>query len=74
MKAIKDKIKGFLKTYKDVVFVIIASLWLASNIIEYLVWGTTFWANNFYIVFMCIMILVKIRSERFNNWLDTRIQ
>lgn len=55
------------------VFGFICAVWLIGNIIEYINTDCCFFCNNFMIILMCIIILFKIYSIDFNNWLNTKI-
>lgn len=55
------------------VFGFICAVWLIGNIIEYINTDCCFFWNNFMIILMCIIILFKIYSIDFNNWLNTKI-
>ena len=55
------------------VFGFICAVWLIGNIIEYINTDCCFFLNNFMIIIMCIIILFKIYSIDFNNWLNTKI-
>lgn len=59
--------------YKDMVFGFICTVWLIGNTIEYINTDCCFFSNNFMIILMCIIILFKIYSIDFNNWLNTKI-
>lgn len=75
MKLIPDFIKNYrIDIYKDLVFWPIATLWLIGNIIEFCYTNEAFWVNNGFIVIMCILILIKTYSTKFNNWLNTPIK
>lgn len=73
MDAIKGIIKAFLKIRKDIVMLSVACAWLLSNLLEFWVYGQVFWANLFWIAVMCVLILVKNRSDRFNSWLNKEL-
>lgn len=58
-------------TIKDILFVLILSSWLITNITEYLISGFCFMGNVIFIVLMSLILIAKINSPVFNEWLET---
>ena len=72
MKVIPDFIRNYrIDIYKDLVFWPIVVLWLTGNILEAYYTGEVFFVNMFGIMFMSLMILIKMSSKKFNDWLNT---
>ena len=59
-----------IKTNKDMIFCIIALLWLISNVVSALIINDCFFVNNFFIIIMCILILIKNNSSKFRKFLN----
>lgn len=59
-------------TNKDIVFYIIASLWLLCNIVTYMLYDIRYVdiSNLFFIIFMCILIIIKNSCNKFDEWLN----
>lgn len=71
MKIIPDFIRNYrIDIYKDIVFWPIVVLWLTGNILEAYYTGEAFFVNNFGIMFMSLLILIKNLSKTFNDWLN----
>lgn len=58
-------------TIKDILFVLIILFWLIANISEYFIAGYCFMGNVIFIVLMCLILIAKINSPVFNEWLET---
>lgn len=72
MKVIPDFIRNYrIDIYKDLVFWPIVVLWLTGNILEAYYTGEAFFVNMFGIMFMSLLILIKMSSKKFNDWLNT---
>lgn len=61
------------KIYKDIVFICICVVWIIGNIVEYHIMDECFFWNNFMVIIMCVVILIKLYNTKFNNWLNTQI-
>lgn len=62
-----------MRTNKDIVFVILITLWLISNITSFILYtsiGITF-SNFIWILLLSIMVGFKLLNKKFNNWLET---
>ena len=71
MKLIPDFIRNYrIDIYKDIVFWSIVVLWLTGNILEAYYTGEVFLVNMFGIVFMSLLVLIKMTSKKFNDWLN----
>jgi hypothetical protein len=72
MKLIPDFIRSYrIDIYKDLVFWPIVALWLTGNILEAYYTGEAFLVNIFGIMFMSLLVLIKMSSKKFNDWLNT---
>lgn len=75
MKVIPDFIRNYrIDIYKDLVFWPIVVLWLTGNILEAYYTGEAFFVNMFGIIFMSLLILIKMSSKKFNDWLNTPLK
>jgi hypothetical protein len=71
MKLIPDFIRNYrIDIYKDIVFWAIVVLWLTGNILEAYYTGEVFLVNMFGSMFMSLLILIKMSSKKFNDWLN----
>lgn len=64
-----------MKTNKDLIFTISVMIWLFSNILSFIFYkseGVAF-SNFVCILLFGTMTFIKIRSKKFNNWLENRI-
>lgn len=61
-----------MKTNKDLVAWGIVLVWLVLNVSVYFLYGSDslFFSNNAMVVIIAALILVKVKNERFNNWLN----
>lgn len=59
-------------TNKDVLFCIIAIIWIICNILIYALYDVSYvsLSNLFFIITLCILIIVKNRCDNFNKWLN----
>lgn len=63
------------KIYKDVIFWSVALLWLLTNVIVFMLADASAVSisNLAYIIFMAVIIIIKNKSKKFNNWLNTKL-
>lgn len=61
-----------MKTIKDLIFVLSASIWLLSNIICSFVIGPLggMFSNLICIILFGSLVLIKLKNKNFNNWLN----
>lgn len=64
-----------MKTNKDLIFTISVMIWLFSNILSFIFYKSDGVAvSNFVCILLFgTMTFIKIRSKKFNNWLESRI-
>lgn len=63
------------KIYKDVIFWSVALLWLLTNVIVFMLADASVVSisNLAYIIFMAVIIIIKNKSKKFNDWLNTKL-
>lgn len=63
------------KIYKDVIFWSVALLWLLTNVIVFMLADASAVSisNLAYIIFMAVIIIIKNKSKKFNDWLNTKL-
>ena len=63
-------------TIKNLIFYIIAFLWLITNIILYFIYDNMGPAlsNMIFSAILVILIFIKLNNKRFANWLETNIK
>lgn len=63
------------KNYNDVVFGTVALLWLLTNTIVFILIDASAVSisNLAYIIFMAVLIIIKNKSKKFNDWLNTKL-
>lgn len=62
-----------IEIYKDIVVIVICALWLLGNTVEFLLTRSMYVNNIEFIAIVSILILIKDKNEKFNNWLNTKI-
>lgn len=64
-----------MKTNKDLIFSISVIIWLFSNILSYIFYNLNgvIVSNLVNILLFGTMTFIKIRSKKFNNWLENKL-
>lgn len=64
-----------MKTNKDLIFTISVIIWLISNILSFIFYKSDGVAvSNFVCILLFgTMTFIKVRSKKFSNWLENRI-
>lgn len=64
-----------MKTVKDIIFVTIGGCWLLSNILASFIFGPIggMLSNLNWIVVFGILVLIKLKSKKFSNWLNKEL-
>lgn len=65
-----------MNIYKDLVVLVVGLFWLAINIITHFVVGDVGVgvSNMTFVILVGILVLVKIKSNKFNAWLETPLK
>jgi len=63
-----------MKTNKDLIFVLIAWLWILSNLSSFALWQSSgvLISNFVWILITATMVLIKQRSDSFEFWLNKK--
>lgn len=64
-----------MKTNKDLIFSISVIIWLFSNILSYIFYNLNgvIVSNLVNILLFGTITFIKIRSKKFNNWLENKL-
>lgn len=69
----RNFIKKYIDTYRDIVVIAVMALWLIGNIIEYKLLDFCFFVDIFWITVMIILIIVDRKNDSFRKWLNTSL-
>ena len=60
-----------VKTNKDLVFWSVLIVWLSLAVVSLFIDNfALIYVHNFFIIVMCILVLIKDNNKKFNNWLN----
>lgn len=65
-----------MKTNKDLVFSISVIIWLTSNVVSYILYGSdgSFISNILCLSLFAFMTYIKMINKRFGIWLERKIK
>lgn len=61
---------------KDLIFWIVAGTWLIVNILLWILLDSSycFYSNSLFIITIGVLIIIKAKSKKFENWLNKEIK
>lgn len=65
---------NLIKTRKDAVMYMMASIWLLANILSVVIMGDCLISNLFFLILFGIIVFIKVRNPKFEKWLKNDLR